>query len=305
MSISRPFVGVDTEPWAPGQSLDGIGMLDTHPASPPSTEALAPGIVLGDRYRLLGLAAQGGMGVVYQAWDQLREQRVAVKLLRDGLRQDPTARERFRDEAAAVLRVRHANVVAAFEFQTLDDGPAYLVLEWMDGGSVADLLRARGRLSPRQATAIVAEVCAALAAVHEAGLIHRDVKPANWLLSVAGQVKLADFGLAVALSAAVGPISGTPCYMSPEQARGEPLDPRADLYSLGVAYYELLTGVRPRQAGQGIEYAANAALPPGCAEIIRQATAPEPARRFTSAQAMLAAIHTVLCEVASPPPSPG
>jgi serine/threonine-protein kinase len=184
-------------------------------------------------------------------------------------------------------------------------------MEWMDGGSVADLLRDRGPLAPRQATCIAADACRALQALSRAGLIHRDVKPANLLVSSRGTAKLGDFGIALTLDgggqAWPAGVSGTPPYLSPEQAWGLPLDPRSDLYSLGAVYYEMLTS---RKAVRGATLQEcirlhcdgpvpdprvdNPAVPGPCAAVVRRGMAKDPSQRYPDAGAMLAALETAL-----------
>jgi serine/threonine-protein kinase len=192
------------------------------------------------------------MGRVYQARDLLLERFVAVKLLPAWRREHLQARKRLTDEAAFAARVQHPNVVSIHDLIACDDGSPCLVLEYVEGRSVRAVLRARGPLAPLTATRVVAQACHALRAVHEAGLVHRDVKPDNLMLSAAGRVKLVDFGVALALAqpepTLAGAVAGSAPYMSPEQAWGEPLDQRSDLYSLGAAYHEMLTGSRPYQA---------------------------------------------------------
>jgi serine/threonine-protein kinase len=251
------------------------------------------------------------MGVVYQAWDQLLGRLVALKLLPAGLWWDSRAREHFLDEAVAIGRVQHPNVLTAFDFAASDEEPPYLVMEWIDGGSVAELLRDQGVLSPRRATQITAAVCRALGAVHGAGLIHRDVKPANLLLPTRGGVKLADFGLAKSVDgsgvAIPADVTGTPAYFSPEQAWCQPLDRRTDLYSLGATYYEMLTGQKPFQADGLWDYLwlhreapvpdprdENPAVPAVCAEVVRRGMAKEPSQRYPNAGAMLATLEKAL-----------
>jgi serine/threonine protein kinase len=287
-----------------------VGVPDT--TLPDTTpEEPAPGSVLGGKYLLRRLLGRGGMGVVYEAWDQLLGRTVAVKLLPAGGWQDPRARQRFLAEAVAAGRVQHPKVVTTYDCADPDDGPPYLVMEYLPGGTVARLLRARGGLSPRQATRMAADACRALGAVHRAGLIHRDVKPANLLLSARGGVKLADFGLAIA----VGPdgqaeppgVAGPPGYLSPEQAWGLPLDRRTDLYSLGLVYYEMLTGrklVRAATLRDSVRFhrdnpaadprADNPALPSVCAAVVRRALARDPSERYPDAGAMRAALRTAL-----------
>jgi serine/threonine-protein kinase len=276
---------------------------------PPCAEP-APGDRLGD-YRYLRRVAVGGMGFVYQARCQATAELVAIKLLPAGLRSDEGLRRALRAETAALYRVRHANVVRALGHGDLPDGSPYLVLEWLSGGTVAGGLRDHQALSPRQATLYAIAACRALRAVHRAGLLHLDVKPANLLLDGRGRVKLADFGLCVEVNPAGRARQvfgiGTPAYFAPEQAADFPLDCRTDLYSLGVTYFEMLTGQRPFpgstvlqcarahiEAGVPCPRAVRPELPAVCAAIARRAMAKQAAQRFSNAGEMLAALQRTL-----------
>jgi serine/threonine-protein kinase len=274
----------------------------------------APGDVLGSDYHVLRRIADGGMSVLYQAWRQDRRSPVVLKLLAARRRWDPTFGGALRAETAALYCVRHPNVVRALDHGDLADGSPYLVLEWMPGGTVADVLRARGALRPRAATLFAIAACRGLQAVHQAGLLHLDVKPANMLLDSQGRLKLADFGLVVEVNgsgrAARQTGVGTPGYFAPEQVASQPADARTDLYSLGVAYFEMLTGRLPFKAQTFLEAVrANAPLPAPCprsvrpdvpdtcAAITRRAMAIEAGERFTDAGEMLAALEQSLAEL--------
>jgi serine/threonine-protein kinase len=237
------------------------------------------------------------MGVVLSAWDIDLGRTVAVKLPCLACWAGSAFGQVLVNERRHAGLVRHRNVVAVYDLVTPAGGLPFLVLEYVPGGSLPDLLRRQGPLPPRQATRLLASALRALRATHAAGLVHRDVKPGN-LLVCGNELKLADFGLASALTpsgvTAAGPISGTPCYMSPEQAGGEPLDPRSDLYSLGLTYGEMLTGVRPDPQAHTQELLRRHALPAACAAIVRQAAAPQPSQRYASAREMLAAVKAAL-----------
>jgi serine/threonine protein kinase len=272
------------------------------------------------KYQLTVRLGQGGMGVVYQARDTVLHRLVALKLLPESLGSDPASWGRILREAQAAARLNHPHVVALH-----DVGPPetpYLVLEYVPGGSAQDRLDARGRFPWAEATRLAAQACRGLAAAHAAGLIHRDVKPANLLLGDGG-VKLADFGLAKVMNpdgSLNTPCSvlGTPQYMSPEQCRGDAVDPRTDLYSLGAAYYALLTGRPPfDRSGPMLVLFAQCTeplpdpralapdVPAGCVAVLRRATAKERADRYPSAAAMLADLEEVLAPAAAVPgPSP-
>ncbi len=182
------------------------------------------GSTLGGRYRLVELLGQGGMATVYRARDAQLDRDVAVKLLRPELGRDPEFLARFRDEARSAASLGHPNIVAVFDFGEDESGP-YIVMELVDGQDLASILRGQGPLAPRQAARISAEVAKALQAAHARGLVHRDVKPSNILISRDGRVKVADFGIARAVTESQLTLPGTTMgsvhYFSPEQARGE------------------------------------------------------------------------------------
>jgi serine/threonine protein kinase len=273
-----------------------------------------PGDLLADDYRLLRRLPGGGMGIVYQAWWRGRRRTVVLKLLAAEFRQDAALSDALRGEAAALSRLRHANVVRALEHGDLPDGSPYLVLEWMAGGSVAEAIRQRGALAARQATLFAAAACRGLAAVHRAGLLHLDIKPANLLLDRRGRLKIADFGLAVEVNdsgkASRASGIGTPGYFAPEQATALPVDARTDVYSLGVAYFEMLTGRLPFDGQTVFECARKHALAPvpcprsvrpnvpeACAAIARRAMAKNPRQRYADTGQMLLALEEALASV--------
>jgi serine/threonine-protein kinase len=210
--------------------------------------------LFADRYRLERRLGVGGMATVQLALDTRLERYVAVKLLAEHLAQDRNFVSRFRREALAVARLVHPNIVQVFDFGTEDrTGRQYIVMEYVDGQSCAEILRELGRLDPGEAVGILTQACRGLAYAHRNGVVHRDVKPGNLLRSRdGGQVKLADFGIAKAAEHSdmtkVGSVLGTAAYLSPEQARGEPAGPSSDLYALGVVSYQLLAGRLPFEA---------------------------------------------------------
>jgi eukaryotic-like serine/threonine-protein kinase len=210
------------------------------------------GQALDGRYQLGSLLGVGGMARVYLASDRVLERQVAVKVLSPPYAQDPVFVERFRREARSAARLSHPNIVAVFDSGS-DADQHYLVMEYVAGQSLAELLGRQGRLAPRRAAELAVEVCAALAAAHAQGLVHRDVKPANVLVGDDGQVKVTDFGIVKAAATATltgtGTVLGTAAYLSPEQAQGGPVDARSDLYSLGCVLYELLCGTPPFGSG--------------------------------------------------------
>jgi serine/threonine protein kinase len=206
------------------------------------------GQVLAGRYALGGLLGAGGMGQVYRVRDRVLERTVAVKVLSPAATQDLALVARFDREARAAAALHHPNIVTVFDSGTHGD-LHYLVMEYVDGQSLAGLLRQEGVLEPRRAAEVGCQVCQALAAAHAGGLVHRDITPGNVLVDQEGLVKVADFGIAKLTAATTmtgdGMLLGTAAYLAPEQAQGRPVDGRSDLYGLGCVLYELVTGAPP------------------------------------------------------------
>ncbi len=211
------------------------------------------GIEIAGRYRIEGRLGLGGMSTVHLAMDTRLERQVAVKLLAEHLADDPTFVSRFQREALAAARLVHPNVVQVFD-SGLDQatGRHYIVMEYVPGQSVAQILRDRAQLGVDETLSIVIQACHGLDYAHRQGIVHRDVKPGNLMRTPEGIVKLADFGIARATEQSsitqVGSVLGTAAYLSPEQAAGEEAGPRADLYSLGVVTYQCLAGRLPYEA---------------------------------------------------------
>ena len=217
---------------------------------------LPAGFDLDGRYRIENLLAVGGMGQVYRATQQTLGRTVAVKVLRSTLSSGGNAVARFFSEARLVSGLSHPNTVTVFDFGQTQDGLLYMVMEYLDGQSLASVLHAEGRLPLRRALRILAQIADSLSQAHQAGIIHRDLKPSNIVLvERSGRtdvVKVLDFGVAKILEADTsttltldGTVNGTPAYMSPEAVRGGQVGARSDVYSLGVVAYEMLTGGRP------------------------------------------------------------
>ena len=206
------------------------------------------GELVAGRYRLERSLGQGGMATVFAARDEELHRPVAVKLLAENLGHDPELRARFLREARLAARLSHPNVVRVFDAGE-DEGRPYIVMELVDGETVADLLVRRGRLDPAEAVALGRQAAEALQHAHDAGLVHRDVKPQNLLLRRDGTLEIADFGIARAAETTrltlAGTVLGTAAYLAPEQALGEDVGPAADVYSLGAVLYELLAGEPP------------------------------------------------------------
>jgi hypothetical protein len=218
------------------------------------------GTMIVGRYRIEGRLGVGGMSTVQLAFDERLERYVAIKLLAEHLADDPTFVSRFRREALAAARLVHPNIVQVFDFG-FDEHQRqhYIVMEHVSGHSCAELLRDHGPMEVEQAVDVVVQACRGLDYAHRNGVVHRDVKPGNLLVSDSEVVKLADFGIARAADQSsitqVGSVLGTAAYLAPEQARGEEAGPRADLYSLGVVAYQLLTGRLPYEANSLSELA--------------------------------------------------
>lgn len=215
---------------------------------------LGPGLVLSSRYRLLELVASGGMRQVLAATDAVLERKVAVKVTHPQEQQQAVT-ERFRAEAKYAAQLSHPNIVEVFDFG-VHDGLTFLVMEFIEGPRLAEMLAANGPFGADQVRAILLHLAGALALAHENGVIHRDLKPANVIISPDGFAKLMDFGIAKDVDAQsrnlAGDVLGTTYYISAEQALGHVETPRSDLFSLGVLCHELLTGAKPFDRGTPI-----------------------------------------------------
>ncbi|HEV3473584.1 MAG TPA: protein kinase, partial [Actinomycetota bacterium] len=271
------------------------------------------GETLGGRYHLVARVAGGGMGEVYRAHDMLLDRAVALKILQPSLASDPDLVERFKQEARAAARLTHPNVVAVYDWGSEDDRTYYMVMEYVPGTDLRDVLVSRGALPPGQAAGIVASVCDALEAAHATGLVHRDVKPENVLIARNGTVKVADFGIAAVAdadrTAPGGVVSGTLRYLSPEQAAGDQASAASDIWAAGAILGELVTGMPPSM-GSGAELLRSRAseaprrpsevdkkVPPAIDQIVLTACALDPGARFASAGAMAEALRQVKTEV--------
>ena len=265
------------------------------------------------KYEITALLGVGGMGVVLKAHDPSIERDVAIKVLPSELSTDETTLNRFLSEAKSAGRLNHPNTVTIHEVAHEED-VHYLVMEVVSGGSTADYLEQSGAYNVGEATRLVSEACQGLSAAHHQGLVHRDVKPANLLLTHDGTAKVADFGLAKRaakqsmMMTQEGHLVGTPYYMSPEQCQGSQVDARSDVYSLGATYYSLLTGKCPFQdtgsvvqvmfahcnAGPPDPREVRATVPAACAEIIQHAMAKKPEDRYQSMDEMRVDLEAVL-----------
>ena len=277
--------------------------------------------MIAGRYRLEGRLGYGGMSTVHRALDTRLERLVAVKLLAEHLADDPTFVSRFQREAQAAARLIHPNIVQVFD-SGLDEqsGRHYIVMEYIEGQSCAEILRDDGWMEVDDVLSIVEQACSGLDYAHRHGVIHRDVKPGNLLRGREGVVKLADFGIAKATEQSsitqVGSVLGTAAYLAPEQARGEEAGAQADLYALGVVIYQLISGRLPYEASSLTELALKqqqeepatldtlvAAVGPELADAVQVALALDPRERYRSAHEMAQAVADGAVGIAPGEPS--
>ncbi|MEU8226536.1 Stk1 family PASTA domain-containing Ser/Thr kinase [Kribbella sp. NPDC048915] len=268
------------------------------------------GRVLDGRYRVRSRVAKGGMATVYQALDTRLDRTVALKVMHDGLGDDAQFTRRFVAEARAAARLSHPNVVAVFD-QGDDDGTLFLAMEYVPGRTLRDVIRDQAPLSPARALDLLAPILSALSAAHDAGIVHRDIKPENVLISDKGAVKVADFGLARAVSASgntatQGLLMGTVSYLAPELVTDGSADARSDVYSAGILLYEMLTGRKPHSGDTPIQVAYAhvhndvpapslevPGIPPYVDALVQRATARERDLRPTDARVFSRQVHRV------------
>ncbi|HEV8624865.1 MAG TPA: Stk1 family PASTA domain-containing Ser/Thr kinase [Acidimicrobiia bacterium] len=261
--------------------------------------------VYTNRYEIVRHLARGGMAEVYLAHDQLLDRRVALKVLFPEFARDPAFVQRFRREAQAAANLNHPNIVAVFDWGE-EDGTYFIVMEYVEGRSLREAIQADGPLYPNLAADLASDIAGALGYAHRNGVVHRDVKPGNILLTPQGQVKVTDFGIARAAGASesltqTGSVMGTATYFSPEQAQGLPVDARSDVYSLGVVVYEMVCGVPPFSGESPISVAykhvreeaprptvVNPDVPVALENIILTAMSKGPDSRYASADDMRA-----------------
>ncbi|GAA2038791.1 Stk1 family PASTA domain-containing Ser/Thr kinase [Terrabacter terrae] len=268
------------------------------------------GRVIDGRYRILSHLADGGMASVYVALDGRLDRQVALKIMRPGLATDQVFVNRFRAEARSAARLSHPNVVAVFD-QGEDDGEVFLAMELVEGKTLREVIHEEAPLTAREALAVLEPILLALRAAHVAGMIHRDVKPENVIVRGDGEVKVADFGLARAITnqattSQTGVLLGTVSYLSPEQVERGVADPRSDVYAAGLLLFEMLTGHKAVTGDTPIQIAYNhvhgTISPPSCVvptvpgaldELVARATATEPDDRFESAAEFVTALRGV------------
>jgi eukaryotic-like serine/threonine-protein kinase len=279
------------------------------------------GVTLSGRYRLQRLIATGGMGQVWEAVDSRLGRRVAVKVLKQEFSQDPEFIERFRAEARTTAMLNHPGIAQVHDYgESQLDGEgrtAYLVMELVNGEPLNSVIKRTGRLSLRHALDMLEQTGRALQIAHAAGLVHRDVKPGNILITPTGQVKITDFGIAKAVDAApvtqTGMVMGTAQYIAPEQALGHDATPSSDVYSLGVVGYEVVSGKRPFTGEGALTVAMKhikepppplpAELPPNVRELIEITLVKNPAMRYRSGGPFADAVAAVRAGRRPPRPS--
>ena len=259
------------------------------------------------RYRLTRRIATGGMGTVYEGVDERLGRLVAVKVLKAEYADDPMSLERFSREARSAARLDHPNIAQIYD-SGRDEARSFIVMEYVDGPHLGQMLETEGRLPPPQAVEIATQVCSALGAVHAVGIIHRDIKPGNVLLAPNRRVKVTDFGIAQAQGLAAltgtGTVLGTAHYLSPEQASSQGVTPASDVYAAGVLLYQLLTGSVPFEGDSPVAVALSHAtkevppvgllapgVPPRLAAIVARATAKDPRLRFADGGQMAAELR--------------
>jgi serine/threonine-protein kinase len=268
---------------------------------------IAPDTMVDGRYRAQRRLGSGGMAEVWCAEDEVLGRRVALKLMGGRFAESPEFRERFRREAQAAAGLAHPNIVGIFD-RSEWDGTPYIAMELVDGKTLKELVLERGPLPPEIAVDLTEQILRALGYAHRRGIVHRDIKPQNVIIDREGQAKVADFGIARAGDTSemtqTGAIVGTVQYLSPEQAEGHPVDRRADLYSVGIVLYELLTGQVPFDGEAPISIAIKQInerpvpprqleprIPPALEAVVLRALEKDPARRFQTAEEFLAALR--------------
>jgi tetratricopeptide (TPR) repeat protein/TolB-like protein/predicted Ser/Thr protein kinase len=292
----------------PGYSPPPLSGTSAAASSISAFISLQPGSVFGERYEILRVLGQGGMGAVYQARDRELDRIIALKVIRPELATDPAILARFKQELILARNITHKNVVRIYDLGEAN-GIRFITMEYVDGDDLRTLLRQHGKFSPAQAIGMIEQVCRALDSAHSEGVIHRDLKPQNVMRDKQGRIVVMDFGLARSLGDSgltqTGAIVGTMEYMSPEQALGTTLDQRSDIFSVGLIFYELLTGKAPYKAETAIaslmkrtrEQAIPASdvdnsVPQSLSAIVSRCLEREPADRYHSVVELLQQLNT-------------
>ena len=267
--------------------------------------------LVDNRYRIVGPLGAGGMAEVYLAHDDVLDRSVALKVMSGRYADDEEFVERFKREAQSAAALSHPNIVSIYDRGEAEDGTYYIAMEYLPGGTLKDRILKRGALAPRTAAAVALQIAEALRAAHAAGVVHRDIKPHNVLVTDTGDIKVGDFGIARAATSSTmtrtGSILGTAHYISPEQAMGEPVGQGSDLYSLGVVLYEMLTGTLPYDAETSIGIAMkhvnghlvpprelNPEVPEGINAVTTKLLAKSPEERYADADELIEDLERVL-----------
>ena len=283
-----------------------------------SARSLNPGSVIAGRYEVLQLLGRGGMGVVYKAHDRVLDETVAIKVLLAHVASEPDMERRFRSEIKLARKVRHRNVCGIHEYGE-DGGLRFIAMEYIEGVDLRHSLTRTGAPLPEEAFEIAIQLAEGMEAIHEAGIIHRDLKTPNIMRDAKGYVRLMDFGIAKQAGdipgvtvTGHGLIMGTPEYMSPEQARGEKVDFRSDIYALGIVIFEIFTGQVPFRAETPIATifkhlqdpppVDDANLPAPLQSVLRKALAKLPSERYATAGELVAALRHARSATFSRPP---
>jgi eukaryotic-like serine/threonine-protein kinase len=266
--------------------------------------------LLGKRYQLLKPLATGGMAVVYKATDLWLERPVAIKILRQDYSSDIAFRQRFHHEAKAAANLSHPNIVTVYDFG-LDQEQLYIVMEFVPGKDLKSLIKEHGLYTANDALPLLIQACAGIGYAHRSGLIHCDVKPQNFLVTPDQRLKVTDFGIARALATVPADeqneiVWGSPQYFSPEQAAGGAPSPASDVYSLGVIFYEMLTGRLPFNSSDPLELARmhrevmpnpphryNPQIPPAVEQIVMKVLSKEPAARYRTADQLGSVLQSI------------
>ena len=271
---------------------------------------IVKGSIINDRYQIIKTLGEGGMANVYLAHDNILDRNVAVKVLRGDLANDEKFVRRFQREALSASSLSHPNIVEMYDVGE-DDGQYYIVMEYVDGKTLKQVLKQRGHLSITEVVDIMLQLTDGLAHAHDAYIIHRDIKPQNIMILSNGMIKITDFGVATALNSTqltqTNSVMGTVHYLPPEQANGKGSTVRSDIYSMGIMMYELLTGLVPYKGESAVEIAlkhlreplpsvrkVDPTIPQSIENVIIRATAKNPKNRYTDAREMHEDIKTAL-----------
>src|SRR3954463_3313315 len=310
-------------PMGPNDGTDPVALTTPVPMDGDGEELI--GMVIDGRYRLEGTLGRGGMGLVYRAAHVGLRRQVAVKILHPSLAASPEVRNRFEREALAVGKIDHPNCVSVYDVGRLPDGSLYLAMELLEGRALADVLEEEGQIAPGRALHVLAGILRGLAHIHHAKLIHRDIKPENIFLIRHGQdedfAKILDFGIAKPMEASdlndgvkltqAGMAFGTPIYMAPEQALGNPMDGRADLYAAAVIGFEMLCGQPPFYSEDKLEVRAmhparpvppmrqrlikgGRPVPSSIERLVGRGLTKKPSDRYATAEDLLAEVEHAL-----------